>query len=234
MKNSFAMLLLFTTLAAAAQTGNASTDPVTLRNEADSMSYFLGLLFGYDISDVPFKVDPDLIISGFRGAFDGTTAYDQATARTYFSELQQELKREEQQRTRQRSLENLEEGKLYMEEVATREGVIKTESGLCYEIIEKGSGPMPTDSSGVTVHYEGKLIDGTVFDSSYERNEPASFPLYRVIKGWTEGVQLMPVGSTYLFYIPPELGYGSLDSGPIPSNSVLIFKIELLEIDSME
>ena len=90
---------------------------------------------------------------------------------------------------------------------------------------------MPADTSEVKVHYEGTLVDGTVFDSSYDRGEPISFPLNRVIKGWTEGVQLMPVGSAYKFYIPANLGYGARDQGSIPANSVLIFKIELLGIE---
>jgi len=94
-----------------------------------------------------------------------------------------------------------------------------------------GSGPMPADTSKVRVHYEGKLIDGTVFDSSYERGEPISFPLNRVIAGWSEGLQLMPVGSTYKLFIPASLGYGSRPSGPIPANSTLIFKVELIGIE---
>ena len=108
--------------------------------------------------------------------------------------------------------------------------MITTESGLQYEVVTLGDGPMPTEASTVSVFYEGTLLDGTVFDSSYDTGEPVSFPLNGVIPGWTEGLQLMPVGSTYKFYIPSNLAYGSRDSGPIAANSTLIFKVELLEV----
>ena len=111
-----------------------------------------------------------------------------------------------------------------------REGVITTESGLQYEVIKQGKGPKPTADSKVKVHYHGTLIDGTVFDSSVDRGEPIEFGLNQVIKGWTEGVQLMPVGSKYKFYIPQDLGYGSRAAGQIPPYSTLIFEVELLGI----
>ena len=108
--------------------------------------------------------------------------------------------------------------------------MITRQSGLQYEVIEEGDGAKPTARDKVTVHYKGELTDGTVFDSSYERGEPTTFPVNRVIPGWTEGLQLMRVGSKYKFYIPPDLGYGSRGQGPIPPNSALIFQVELLRI----
>ncbi len=119
----------------------------------------------------------------------------------------------------------------YMSENARRDGVETTESGLQYEVLEEGSGPKPGPRDRVTVHYKGELLNGTVFDSSYDRGEPISFALNRVIKGWTEGLQLMPVGAKYKFTIPSELGYGSRASGPIPPSSTLIFQVELLGIE---
>jgi FKBP-type peptidyl-prolyl cis-trans isomerase FkpA len=105
-----------------------------------------------------------------------------------------------------------------------------TASGLQYEVIEEGDGAKPTTSDQVTVHYKGELTDGTVFDSSYDRGQPATFPVNRVIPGWTEGLQLMSVGSKFKFYIPADLGYGARGTGPIPPNAPLIFHVELLGI----
>ena len=110
------------------------------------------------------------------------------------------------------------------------QGVITTESGLQYEIVDEGDGPKPTIDDRVTVHYRGTLTDGTVFDSSYERGEPTTFPLNRVVRGWQEGIPLMPVGSKFRFTIPPDLGYGSRSMGAIPANATLIFEVELLAI----
>ena len=125
-----------------------------------------------------------------------------------------------------------EEGEKFLVENALREGVITTPSGLQYEIIKKGKGKKtPTATDVVKVHYHGTLINGTVFDSSVDRNEPISFALTQVIPGWTEGLQLMTVGSKYKFYIPQELGYGSQQAGSIPPYSTLIFEVELLDIE---
>ena len=106
----------------------------------------------------------------------------------------------------------------------------ETASGLKYQVLEEGSGAQPKASDTVTVHYEGSLTDGSVFDSSYKRGKPISFALNQVIKGWTEGVQLMKVGAKYKFCIPPELGYGSRGIGPVPGNATLIFTVELIAI----
>ena len=128
---------------------------------------------------------------------------------------------------------NLEKGSAFLAENAKKDGVKTTASGLQYEVLQSGSGESyPTASSTVRVHYHGTLIDGTVFDSSVERDETISFPLNRVIPGWTEGVQLMNVGSKYKFTIPAELAYGERDMGVIKPNSVLVFEVELLEIVS--
>ncbi|TRW17255.1 FKBP-type peptidyl-prolyl cis-trans isomerase [Glacieibacterium frigidum] len=119
----------------------------------------------------------------------------------------------------------------YLKANKGKPGVITTASGLQYQVLTEGKGAKPTKSDTVAVHYEGKLIDGTVFDSSYQRGQPAVFPLDAVIPGWTEGVQLMTTGSKYRFVIPPELGYGKRGApGAIPPNSVLLFDVELLAV----
>jgi FKBP-type peptidyl-prolyl cis-trans isomerase len=122
-------------------------------------------------------------------------------------------------------------GKKFLEENATKEGVKTTPSGLQYEVLRDGTGPKPSASSTVEVHYEGRLTNGAIFDSSYQRKETISFPLNRVIPGWTEGLQLMPTGSKYRLYIPSELGYGARGAGAdIPPNATLIFDVELISI----
>ena len=123
---------------------------------------------------------------------------------------------------------------LIREENAKKEGVTVTESGLQYEVLSEGDGEKPVATDVVKVHYKGTLLDGTEFDSSYARNEPTTFPLNRVIAGWTEGLQLMSVGSKYKFTIPSELAYGDRDLGKIPANSTLVFEVELLEIQNEE
>ncbi|HRO42036.1 MAG TPA: FKBP-type peptidyl-prolyl cis-trans isomerase [Flavipsychrobacter sp.] len=129
-----------------------------------------------------------------------------------------------------KSSNTLEEGKKFLEENGKRPEVTTTASGLQYEILQEGNGQKPSGAtSRVTVHYEGTLINGNVFDSSYKRNQPATFGLNQVISGWTEGVQLMSQGSKYRFFIPSELGYGTRGAGSIPPNSTLIFDVELLQ-----
>lgn len=125
----------------------------------------------------------------------------------------------------------MEAGKKFLEENALKEGITKTASGLQYEVLQEGTGPKPGPTSTVEVHYEGRLINGKVFDSSYQRKETISFPLNRVIAGWTEGLQLMATGSKYRLYIPSELGYGTRGAGAdIPPHSALIFDVELISI----
>lgn len=130
------------------------------------------------------------------------------------------------------ALENIEKGKAFLAENKTKEGVQETPSGLQYLVLESGESdvkPKATDS--VTVHYHGTLMDGSVFDSSVERGQTIDFPLNRVIKGWTEGLQLMAVGDKYRFFIPAELGYGNRSAGSIPAGSLLIFDVELIAVN---
>lgn len=125
----------------------------------------------------------------------------------------------------------MEAGKKFLEENAKKDGIKSTPSGLQYEVLREGTGAKPGPTSTVEVHYEGRLINGSIFDSSYQRKETISFPLNRVIPGWTEGLQLMPTGAKYRLYIPSELGYGARGAGgDIPPNAALIFDVELISI----
>jgi FKBP-type peptidyl-prolyl cis-trans isomerase len=208
----------------AGMNGIKSEGQITMKNQSDSLNYFLGLSLGYDLSAAPWDVNAELIGSGMNQVLTDSSVFDQMTSQTIFRQLSMDLQEQVSQEAEADALENLEKGAAYLEENGKKEGVITTESGLQYEVIEQGDGPMPADTSTVTVGYEGTLIDGTVFDS----NDSITFPLNGVIAGWTEGLQLMPVGSTYKFHIPSNLGYGPRGTGSIPGNSVLIFKVELI------
>jgi FKBP-type peptidyl-prolyl cis-trans isomerase len=203
---------------------------ITLKTKNDSLNYFLGVNWGYSVEQAPWEIDADILASGLVQVLKDTSAYDPMTANAIFGELSSSVSAQQAQKAEDESMKTMEDGIAFLEENGKKEGVITTESGLQYKIVTKGDGPMPEETSTVAVFYEGTLIDGTVFDSSYETGDSVTFPLNGVIKGWTEGLQLMPVGSTYMFYIPSNLGYGSRGGGPIPANSALIFKVELLEI----
>ena len=142
--------------------------------------------------------------------------------------LMEELKNE---RFEQQFGDNKAQGVAFLDSIAGTEGVVKTESGLCYKVITAGKGAVPTNTDKVKVHYRGTLIDGTEFDSSYSRNEPTTFRANQVIAGWTEALTMMPVGSKWMLYIPQELAYGSRDMGTIKPFSTLVFEVELLEIE---
>ena len=187
------------------------------------------------------EMDIDLFLQGFHNVMDSTDILiDQEQVptilRAYFTK-KQVAEREKQQKEALAKAEetyndNKVAGEKFLEENKTKDGVKVTESGLQYIVEKEGSGEKPTASSKVKVHYTGTLIDGTVFDSSVERGEPTEFGVGQVIKGWTEGLQLMPVGSKYKFFIPQELAYGAFPrkGGPIKPFSALVFEVELLDI----
>ncbi len=203
---------------------------ITLKNQNDSLNYFLGLNYGYGLDQAPWDVDGDLLASGLLQVLKDSSSYDPLSAKTIFQDLTMALSNVEQQKVEEESFETLEAGLAFLEENGRREGVTTTESGLQYEVVTLGDGPMPTEASTVSVFYEGTLLDGTIFDGNYDTGETMSFALNGVIPGWIEGLQLMPAGSTYMFYIPSNLAYGSRASGPIAANSTLIFKVELVEV----
>lgn len=204
---------------------------VELNTLSDSAGYAIGILVGQNnkqqIQTAPGgeEINLEAMVAAFRHATLGedstmTTEEADQIVRRYF----------EAEGAKQGQL-NLEEGNAYLEQNKSRSEVKTTPSGLQYEILEEGDGPVPSAEDQVRVHYHGTLIDGTVFDSSVDRGEPAVFGVNQVIPGWTEALQLMPVGSKWKVYIPAELAYGERGAGgAIEPNSTLIFEVELLEI----
>jgi FKBP-type peptidyl-prolyl cis-trans isomerase FklB len=201
---------------------------VNLENELDSVSYSLGVNIGENINKQFEEYSLDNFIAGMKGVLnneeDPKISGEQATAiiQGYFTKKQG-----------QESESMIEEGRKFLETNASKEGVTVLESGLQYEVLAQGDGiNMPKLEDNVTTHYHGTLMDGTVFDSSVDRGEPASFPVNGVIKGWTEALQLMSVGSKWKLYVPYDLAYGERGAGPqIGPYSTLVFEVELISIN---
>ncbi len=212
---------------------NNESVKVELKNSEDSLSYAIGMrLYDMYVGDnLNTETDSTIVLKAFTDKMNGkevmTAEEEEAAIMAFFNK-----KQEEQQREQAKQNESVKaEGENFLAENAKRPEVKTTESGLQYEVIAEGNGKKPAATDVVKVHYKGTLIDGTVFDSSYDRGEPAEFPLNRVIAGWTEGLQLMSVGSKYKLYIPYQLGYGERGAGQdIKPYSALIFDVELLEI----
>ncbi|MGK7369252.1 MAG: FKBP-type peptidyl-prolyl cis-trans isomerase, partial [Candidatus Halalkalibacterium sp. M3_1C_030] len=239
-KNSTAVVLctaLAIILTAGCNTGDQSgsdAPEANLSTNIDSVSYSIGYMNGQSMRQQGMDdIEAEDFMVGLKQAMNEA---DPQIPQDEINQLLQQYQMKAQQKAQQMKQEeaqaNLEEGQSFLAENKNKEGVQVTESGLQYKVLEEGSGESPTASDTVTVHYEGTLIDGTVFDSSYERGEPATFPLNRVIEGWTEGLQLMKEGATYRFFIPGELAYGMnpRPGGPIGPNETLIFKVELIEV----
>ncbi len=220
MKKLFILLISITFL-------NLNMTGQDLQNEKDKVSYAFGLIIANNLKSQGVKeINPDAMAKGIQAALAGDNSVMDAGAanqvvQAYMMKAQESA-----------GAEAKTEGIAFLEKNKTKEGIQVTASGLQYEVITAGKGAMPKATDKVTVHYEGTLISGEVFDSSYKRGEPTSFPLNGVIKGWTEGLQLMKTGAKYRFYIPQELAYGPRGAGgQIKPYSTLIFDVELISID---
>ena len=223
----FKALVLFAALLSltACEQKEAAETQINLETEADRFSYALGMVIGERVLKQYGDVNYDLLLEAIK-----LQHKDQETLIS-LDEAGEVLKAQLEQTLATQTEANKSRGAAYLKSHAEKEGVQITESGLQYIVITEGDGVKPKATDEVTVHYRGTLIDGTEFDSSYSRNAPASFTLNQVIPGWTEGVQLMSVGSKYLFVIPYELGYGERGAGgSIGPYETLIFEVELLEI----
>lgn len=219
-------LLLLIGFACDNSNDSSTKKDMKLSSAQDSISFALGYQNGDFLArEGATEFSYDAYISGFINGIEQTETLDQATRNSLINDFRIEL-------TGKIKEVNKAESEAFLAENKTKEGVIETESGLQYKVIKEGTGASPTAESTVEVHYEGTLIDGTKFDSSYDRGETIEFPLNGVIRGWTEGVQLMKEGATFMFYIPSELAYGAnpRPGGPIKPNSALIFKVELVSV----
>lgn len=205
-----------------------------LQTPEDRLSYTIGMDIGQSLGQQDMALDIDLLVAGLRAAYAGEETL--LTQEEALAEREAFMQRRQEEMVAQMSREaeaNLAEGEAFLAQNAEKDGVQVTESGLQYRVIEEGEGTQPKATDRVTVHYRGSLINGTEFDSSYARGEPATFALNQVIPGWTEGVQLMREGAKYQFFIPSDLAYGPEGRpGPIGPNATLIFDVELISVET--
>jgi len=241
MKNVFKVSLLAATVALTVgcnEVKEETTTTVSFENTQDKAAYAIGASFASYVNttlekqaEFGMSLDKEIILKGIT---DKLRDKSQLTEEEMIETLQAydaEVKAAAEQKQAELAEKSAEEAKTFLADNAKVEGVTVTESGLQYSVITAAEGPKPAAEDTVSVHYVGTLVDGTEFDSSIKRGQPAKFPLNRVIPGWTEGVQLMSVGEKYKFVIPSDLAYGEQGAGSIPPGSTLIFEVELLEIE---
>ncbi len=214
--------------AAAAKTGA----PLLLKTQKDKVSYAIGLNIGKSFRKDSVDVNSAIFARGVKDAITGAKPLlTDEELKAVLTELQGELKKRQDDATRLAGETNQKAGEAFLAENKTKEGVVALPSGLQYKIITAGTGPKPAETDSVVCNYRGTLLDGTEFDSSYKRGQPATFPVNGVIKGWTEALQLMPVGSKWQLFVPPDLAYGARGAGgEIGPNATLLFEVELISI----
>jgi FKBP-type peptidyl-prolyl cis-trans isomerase FklB len=197
-----------------------------LKDQKDKVSYSIGMQIGFNLSRQKVEINPDVLAAGIKDAIAGKPQLNPDQVKEVMATFEKDM----EQKQKDAGAKNAAEGTKFLEENKKKEGVKTTASGLQYKVIKDGAGAQPKASDTVTVNYRGTLINGTEFDSSYKRGQPATFPVNGVIKGWTEALQLMKVGSKYQLFIPSTLAYGERSVSPeIGANSTLIFEVELLD-----
>ncbi len=225
-------ILCFSVLSCSA-TEPAKTKPAALKTQSDSISYMIGQDVGKSLKNFKSDITMQSFIKGVEDVLkDQQPQITPEKMRELQASFSSQLQKKQEEQAKVTGDKNKKAGEAFLAENKTKAGVKTTTSGLQYSVIKEGTGVKPKATDKVKVHYKGTLLDGTIFDSSYDRGEPASFTLNQVIPGWTEGVQLMTVGSTYKFFVPSNLAYGERQAGPqIGPNSTLIFEVELISIE---
>lgn len=234
MKTKIVMAMVVMAGLSACNNEKSEQTSVVLDNEVKKFSYAMGMDVGQSIKGLGAEIDQAALNAAIGDVLSGVALKLEAAESTQIKQDFFRKKQEAQMAERKTAgAENKAKGEAFLAENAKKEGVTVTASGLQYEVLTQGDGKKPAATDTVKVHYQGTLLDGTEFDSSYKRGQPISFPLNGVIKGWTEGVALMPVGSKYKFYIPSNLAYGERGAGAkIGPDSTLIFTVELLAIEN--
>jgi FKBP-type peptidyl-prolyl cis-trans isomerase FklB len=206
--------------------------PLVLKTPKDKASYAIGMNIGKGLHKDSVDVDPAILLRGLKdGMAGGKTLLTDDEAKSAMVAIQADLRKKQEAKMAVVGDANKKEGDEFLAQNKTKEGVVTLPSGLQYKILKEGTGPKPSASDSVVCNYKGTLIDNTEFDSSYKRGQPATFPVGQVIKGWTEVLQLMPVGSKWQVFVPSDLAYGPrAPGGAIGPNATLIFEIELLSI----
>jgi len=214
--------------------GWAAQPEMTPEEQGQKAGYSVGYQIGQDFKDKGLPIDPEWVARGVRDAIEGKpSTLSRRDRGRILEEIQQQMRTSRQAQVEEEAQKLLEDGLLWLAEKAGEEGVVARADGLAYKVLKEGTGKTPGPTDSVTVNYTGRLIDGTVFDSSYQRGKPTTVQLDRVIKGWSEALQMMKEGAKWELYIPPDLGYGTRRAGPlVPPNSVLIFDVELLEVQA--
>jgi FKBP-type peptidyl-prolyl cis-trans isomerase len=228
------MVLVITILAGAtlAQNAPAPQDQPALKDQKEKLSYALGMDVARTLRRQSIEIDPGLFNKGLNDTYSGgKLLLSDDEARALITDMQKDMRKKLDDTRAQAADTNKKAGDAFLAENKKAQGVVALPSGLQYKVLKAGEGKKPTLDDTVVCQYRGTLIDGKEFDSSYKRNEPATFPVKGVIKGWTEALQLMPVGSKWQLFIPPDLAYGERGAGAeIGPNSTLIFEVELVSI----
>jgi FKBP-type peptidyl-prolyl cis-trans isomerase FklB len=221
----------------AAKPGAAKTaTPLALKTQKEKASYAIGLNIGRSLHKDSVEIDPAIFSRGLKdGVAGGKALLTDDEIKATMTALQADVNKRQGEKMQQQGEANKKAGEAFLAANKSKEGVVTLPSGLQYKILKAGTGPKPTASDSVVCNYKGTLLDNTEFDSSYKRGQPATFPVSGVIKGWTEALQLMPVGSKWQLFIPGDLAYGLRSpSATIGPNSTLIFEVELLSIEAKD